>query len=601
MNKPEYVSQDWTRLCDPATQPAEINELLGFWSVRTCGLACARSAIEAMTGTRVSQITLFNQCVREGGYGPHGWRHDTLANVLASYGIYAVPCRLPCAAVPELLADGKMIIASVASQFPEDGRRGGHLILLYDCDASGGETHLVFMDPSDWGARHTTVPFSRFCKSFAMNGIVLTQKDRFMPHLLVINANTTGLTTIKQLMEAGNRVTYIESPALRDYQPGPESERLIQEIDAVHYLDDIENIGELVALAERIHTAHQLDGIVCVNEYSMESAAVLAEHFQFAFPTPHAVTRCRHKDVTRAALDACNLRNTRYRVVHSFERLLAVVKELGYPLVIKPISSGNSFATAIVHHEQELLTTWNTLRKAVKNSPPRMQTQYLRGFIVEAYLEGKMVSVELAHDGQKATLLMISGRERSRYNELTEYRIDMPAALSPAEWSACEHYAKAVLTALALTHGIFHIELILTREGPVLVEANPRLMGSYMPYLYQVLTGNNIFRWLAEIHLGQSIPADDCEVALAGKVATALRFDVAKNSTYCPADFRALVLAHFSPVYAELQDSPHLTQVRAGTTIGRIQAILPTHDVIQQRVEAFMQAAASTLNLALVY
>jgi hypothetical protein len=200
MNKPEYVSQDWTRQSDPDTLPADINELLAFWSVRTCGLACARSAIKAMTGTVVSQITLFNQCVSEGGYSPTGWRHDTLANVLASYGLHAEPCRLPCAAVPELLATGKMIIASVAHQFPGDGRRGGHLILLHERAASGGEIHLTFMDPSDWGASHTTIPFARFCKSFALHGIVLARKDNVMSHLRVMNAHATGLNTIKPLM-----------------------------------------------------------------------------------------------------------------------------------------------------------------------------------------------------------------------------------------------------------------------------------------------------------------------------------------------------------------------------------------------------------------
>jgi len=40
------------------------------------------------------------------------------------------------------------------------------------------------------------------------------------------------------------------------------------------------------------------------------------------------------------------------------------------------------------------------------------------------------------------------------------------------------------------------------KSGPVLVEVNPRIMGGYMPILYNNVSGNNIFRWLADIHSG---------------------------------------------------------------------------------------------------
>ncbi|WP_146159943.1 hypothetical protein [Kosakonia sp. H7A] len=44
--------------------------------------------------------------------------------------------------------------------------------------------------------------------------------------------------------------------------------------------------------------------------------------------------------------------------------------------------------------------------------------------------------------------------------------------------------------------------MILMKSGPVLVEVNPRIMGGYMPVLYNNVSRNNIFRWLADIHSG---------------------------------------------------------------------------------------------------
>jgi hypothetical protein len=130
--------------------------------------------------------------------------------------------------VPELLATGKMIIASVAHQFPGDGRRGGHLILLHERAASGGEIYLTFMDPSDWGASHTTIPFARFCKSFALHGIVLARKDNVMPHLRVMNATATGLNTIKPLMAgetaSPQRVSEFQGLSTRPGERGADTE-----------------------------------------------------------------------------------------------------------------------------------------------------------------------------------------------------------------------------------------------------------------------------------------------------------------------------------------------------------------------------------------
>jgi len=174
MDKPKYISQNWMKLLiDPMAVSQEIVEFLSFWSVRSCGLACASSAITYFTGIEVSQITLFNQCVRNGGYSALGWKHVELANLISSYGIKAKASPLPIPTLLKLLSEGYLIIASVTHKFPEEGSRGGHLILVYDVYQSDNQRFIRYMDPSAWGKNNTTVSFDRFCKSFTMNGIIL--------------------------------------------------------------------------------------------------------------------------------------------------------------------------------------------------------------------------------------------------------------------------------------------------------------------------------------------------------------------------------------------------------------------------------------------
>jgi hypothetical protein len=101
---------------------------------------------------------------------------------------------------------------------------------------------------------------------------------------------------------------------------------------------------------------------------------------------------------------------------------------------------------------------------------------------------------------------MISGRVRAAQDEVIELGAFMPAAISADEETRCFDYASRICEAIGLDHGIFHIEMILTERGPVLVEANPRLMGGIMPSLYHRLTGTNIHEYLISIHLGEPPP-----------------------------------------------------------------------------------------------
>lgn len=419
-----------------------------------------------------------------------------------------------------------------------------------------------------------------------------------MAHFLIVNANLTGMKTLSCIMDLGHEITYIESSSFVGYVTTTETDEIKKRIQRIYYLEDTDDFSKLIKIAVNVNNIQKIDGVICVAENSMESASVVAEYFDLPFPSSVAVTNSRNKEKTRNLLDLNGIRNARYAHIHSRDELEQVVATIGYPLVIKPGASRNSFGTAIVKSADQLILAWEAIQKEVETAPLKMQEQYRRGFIIEEYLSGKMVSVEVLHDGEKATVLMVSGRQRSISNELIEYRIDMPANITTVELSACKDYTLSVIEALQLAHGIFHIELILTKAGPILVEVNPRLMGSYMPYLYNNLTGNNIFAWLADVHSGKRI--DLKNLAVTGKVASAVRFDVVRDTEYIPESFRKAVLKRFAPVYCELPEGEQVCPVFAGQTIGRMQIIVDGHSQLQNMLNEFYNYVSTDLNLELL-
>lgn len=175
VNRPPYVCQYWeTQLLDPQAPAGALTEFFQFWSVRSCGLACASSVLSLLANVTVPVQTLFSKCVSIGGYSESGWRHDQLARVISGYGLAAKAMPLTTDQVLERLQSSQLIIASVTHKFPCDGRRGGHLVLLYALRDLYGQRVICFMDPTNWGKTHHAVTVEQFSHSFSLKGIIIS-------------------------------------------------------------------------------------------------------------------------------------------------------------------------------------------------------------------------------------------------------------------------------------------------------------------------------------------------------------------------------------------------------------------------------------------
>ncbi|WP_255210538.1 ATP-grasp domain-containing protein [Methylogaea oryzae] len=67
-------------------------------------------------------------------------------------------------------------------------------------------------------------------------------------------------------------------------------------------------------------------------------------------------------------------------------------------------------------------------------------------------------------------------------------------------------YVFAVLDAVGFNDGASHTEIILSAEGPLLVEVNPRLVGAKIPRLLNLAFGRSVHRDLIDLHLAYRHP-----------------------------------------------------------------------------------------------
>jgi ABC-type bacteriocin/lantibiotic exporter with double-glycine peptidase domain len=143
------------------------------WSDRTCGLACLMS-VSSFHGRAVPPILeLLREGAGSGYYTGKGWIHAGLASLGAAYGLRGEARQ--AATVDDLRSclesTGGPLIASVTLRFPEDGRRGGHLVVV-TAAGEGPGARICIRDPSSWGKGEDSVSAARFSASYSGRVII---------------------------------------------------------------------------------------------------------------------------------------------------------------------------------------------------------------------------------------------------------------------------------------------------------------------------------------------------------------------------------------------------------------------------------------------
>lgn len=147
------------------------------WGHNSCGLACLR-ALCAFHGLPVpEQHQLLIDGLAADAYSPSGWVHQGLVDLARAHGLAGEARGFDdTAELVRLAEQGFPSIVSCTFRFPQDGRRGGHLVLF--AGEFGTPTRMAgFMDPSSWGRHQRVVPAERFWASWTGRAIVLQPEE----------------------------------------------------------------------------------------------------------------------------------------------------------------------------------------------------------------------------------------------------------------------------------------------------------------------------------------------------------------------------------------------------------------------------------------
>jgi biotin carboxylase len=230
------------------------------------------------------------------------------------------------------------------------------------------------------------------------------------------------------------------------------------------------NITDADALTA-VAREHQADAIYPAAEAGVLASAIAAGRLGLPGVSPETARYMRDKLAMRQALEAAGVANVPYRAVKSVSEAEAAAAELGLPVIVKPADGNASKGVRQVDYIEDMVLAFNT-------AFPRSASGTV---MVEDYVEGAEYNVDgLVYEG-KYRLGGITGKDVSPLPFRFDMGIYMPPMLDAATENLIEATVAEALRAVGFHTGTSHVEVILSPDGPRIVEMAGRPGGGRIP------------------------------------------------------------------------------------------------------------------------
>jgi biotin carboxylase len=159
--------------------------------------------------------------------------------------------------------------------------------------------------------------------------------------------------------------------------------------------------------------------------------------------------------------------------INTFKQLLEIIKKNGFPIVIKPLDGRGARGVYLLNENHDIEFYFNESKKYTN-------LDYL---LVEQYLSGPQISTEALIVNGVGYSIGFCDRNYELLENYSPYIIenggDMPTSLSNIDKYNIEQTAIKAGLALGVENGIVKGDMVLTKDGPKVIEIATRLSGGY--------------------------------------------------------------------------------------------------------------------------
>ena len=259
-----------------------------------------------------------------------------------------------------------------------------------------------------------------------------------------------------------------------------------------------------------LHQRLPIDAVLCLIDIRLVEASRLALRLGLPYLNPTSAALMRDKYEVRRRLNQAGLPQPEFELATSNAAIKDAVERLGLPVLVKPVD-GYGSQNIVVLRAPEDLQPWIDPLDGMLPS----RADYGLGVVandrllVERYMQGRFIGCDTLTVAGKHRLIGVHEKEMF---EPPSFAIrgstflpngSQLASQFGAQFPAIEQYVCDVLDAVGFDWGATHMELMITPQGPRVIEVNPRIVGAKMPRLIGHALGRSIYDDLIQVHLGR--------------------------------------------------------------------------------------------------
>lgn len=275
-----------------------------------------------------------------------------------------------------------------------------------------------------------------------------------MKRLLIIGASILQLPAIKRAKELGYYV------GVADYNQNAVGISYAHEYCNASTID----VEEIMKVAKKF----QPDGILTLaTDMPMRSVAAATEELGLPGIAFETAIKATDKGEMIKAFKKYKVEIPWFFIVNNKNDLNLISNNLSYPCIIKPTDNAGSRGVILV-------SDYDELEKSYYYSKGHSRSGTV---IIEEYMEGNEVSVEVICVGGNPHILAITDKLTTGAPHFVEMGHSQPSKLKTEDLEEIKSLAKQAVKAVGIQQGPAHVEIILTEDGPKMVELGARLGG----------------------------------------------------------------------------------------------------------------------------
>lgn len=226
-------------------------------------------------------------------------------------------------------------------------------------------------------------------------------------------------------------------------------------------ITDVTDIATIVEKASRLKP----DGCLSIaSEICLPAVAAVNQTLDLPGIRPDEVDLATNKAKMRSRLKEYGIPGPDFAVLKAENELADALERVGLPAVIKPVDNAGSRGVTYIETKDNAMAAYCRARRYSRNG----------GVLLEAFMPGREVSVEAFVVDGTVNILAMSDKDRTSPPSMLDTRVVFPARWPTEIERNIKEVASNAMLATGINDSPFHVEIMVTPDGPKMVELGAR-------------------------------------------------------------------------------------------------------------------------------